>query len=92
MQHPVKSLLLSSALLLVSGAALAQPNMTDMLMQLDTDGNASVSLEEFLKPYEMQFRHLDQNGDGGISKAEAEQFVQQMRQHMEQMRQQAPKQ
>ncbi|QFY88755.2 EF-hand domain-containing protein [Magnetovirga frankeli] len=88
----MKTIITATALLLASTAALAQPNMTDMLMKLDADGNGSVSLEEFLKPYEMQFKHLDQNGDGGISQAEAEQFVKQMQQHMQQMRQQAPKQ
>ena len=86
----------AAALLLVTGTALAQPpqgNPADMFMkQFDTDGNGGVSLQEFLKPQEVQFQHMDKDGNGEISKAEAEDFIKQMREHMMKMQKNAPSQ
>lgn len=71
----------------------AQPpsagSMADMFMQqLDADKDGKVSKEEYMKPHNMQFAHMDTNGDGVLDKAEIEAFAQKMQQQMQQMRQQ----
>ena len=58
------------------------------IQQFDTDKDGKVSQQEFLKPAEGQFRHMDKNGDGYITPDEAQAFQQEMQQRMEQMRQQ----
>lgn len=78
---------------LFSAPLFAQPpagaSMSDMfIQQLDGDKDGKVSKAEFLKPQEMQFAHIDTNGDGNLDKAEVEAFAQKMQQKMEQMRQQ----
>ena len=63
--------------------------MADAFMhQLDADKDGKVSKAEFLKPHEAQFAHIDKNQDGSIDKAEIEAFAAEMRQHMEQLKQQ----
>jgi Ca2+-binding EF-hand superfamily protein len=43
-----------------------------MFEKLDTDGDGSVSKEEFLRVHEERFTKMDTNGDGVISKEEIE--------------------
>ena len=80
---------LSSPLLAEQAPQGAPPSMSDAFMQqLDADKDGKVSKAEFLKPYEAQFAHIDKNKDGSIDKAEIEAFAAEMRQHMEQLKQQ----
>jgi Ca2+-binding EF-hand superfamily protein len=66
-----------------------QPNPTDRFFeQLDTDKDGKVSQEEYLKPGVEQFGKIDKNGDGYVSRDEAEAYHSQMQQRMEQMRRQ----
>jgi len=84
------------AIMMVSAPLAAQQhgNMAPgqmFLKQLDTNGDKSVSMDEFLKPYQMQFGHMDANKDGGVSGAEAEAFMKKMRERMMQMQKQRQK-
>jgi Ca2+-binding EF-hand superfamily protein len=64
-----------------------------MFMQnLDTNKDGKVSKEEYLKPGEEQFRQIDKNGDGAITRDEADAYHKEMQQRMEQMRQQTQQQ
>lgn len=58
------------------------------IQQFDADKDGKVSEQEFLKPAQGQFRHMDKSGDGYITPDEAQAFQQEMQQRMEQMRQQ----
>lgn len=86
------------ALIAMSSPLLAQeapqgtpPSMSDAFMQqLDADKDGKVSKAEFLKPYDAQFAHIDKNQDGSIDKAEIDAFAAEMRQHMQQLKQQQP--
>ena len=93
----MKSILVSTiALLAISAPLAAQQPQGQMshgkmfLQQLDEDKNGSVSEQEFLKPQQMQFKHMDKDGDGTVTEAEADAFAKEMQQHMQKMRQQQP--
>jgi len=88
------------ALAALSSPLLAQPapegaplSMSDAFMQqLDADKDGKVTKAEFLKPEEAQFAHIDKNQDDSIDKTEIEAFEAEMRKHMQQLKQQQPKQ
>ncbi len=66
-----------------------RPDPARMFMQgADLNQDGRVTLEEFLKPGEEQFKRMDRNHDGAITADEAEQFSREMQQRMQQMRQQ----
>ncbi len=80
---------LSSPLLAQSVPEGAPPSMSDAFMQqMDADKDGKVTKTEFLKPHESQFAHMDKNQDGSIDKAEIDAFADEMRQHMEKLKQQ----
>ncbi|MCB1874898.1 MAG: EF-hand domain-containing protein [Chromatiales bacterium] len=86
MKMRVCALLLAAAPLT---AFAQQPSMAQMFMkQMDGNGDGKVTLEEFQKPTEGQFRKMDTNGDGVIDSSEAEVFATEMQQRLQQMRQQ----
>lgn len=65
------------------------PNLEEMFFkQFDADGNGSVSKEEFMKPTEAQFDHMDKNSDGNLDAAEVQAFNAEMKQRMQQLQQQ----
>ena len=81
------SCLIASASLYAQNPAGAPASFSDaFMMQLDEDKNGSVSKQEFLKPQEAQFAHIDTNKDGQIDRAEIDAFAQKMKQQMEMMR------
>ncbi len=88
-------------LLAFAGPLLAQtapqgqgtPDPTEMFMkQADTNKDGKVSMDEFLMPMKQQFKYIDKNNDGSISREEAQAFNQQMQQRMQQMRERAEQQ
>ncbi len=48
--------------------AAMREKMVDRFQDLDADGDAIVTTEEFKKPYASLVRHLDTNGDGELSR------------------------
>ncbi len=80
-------------LALISGTAFAQPapQMADMskmfFEHLDSNKDAKVSLQEFQKPTDMQFKAMDKNNDGSVDQAEFKEFNAKMMQRAQQMRQ-----
>lgn len=71
-------------------ALAQQPSMAKLfMMQMDADKDGKVSLAEFQKPTEAQFRRMDKNSDGFVDDGEAEAFSKIMEQRLEQMRQKA---
>lgn len=69
------------------------------MQRFDANQDGSVSLDEFkapqIKAIEQQFTFMDKGNDGNVDRGELDQFAQEMRKRMEQMRQQggqAPKQ
>ena len=48
--------------------AAMREKMVDRFQDLDADGNAVVTTEEFKKPYANMVRHMDKNGDGVLSR------------------------
>ena len=68
-------------------AAVAQPPMdfspAEMLKRADTDGDGTVSRDEFIKArtarLEQTFERMDANGDGKLDEQEAEAGAEQMR-------------
>ena len=49
-----------------------KPSRIDFVARMDRDGDEKISLEEFSKRAVQHFKRADQNGDGEVSKAEAE--------------------
>ncbi|WP_078118132.1 EF-hand domain-containing protein [Thiosocius teredinicola] len=88
----MKKALIVAALL--SAPAFAQqppqmPNLEEMFFkQFDADGNGEVSKQEFMKPTEAQFDHMDKNGDGNLDSSEVAAFNSEMKQRMQEMQQQ----
>ena len=65
------------------------PSPSQMFMQqMDANQDGAVTLEEFQKPTNEQFKYMDKNGDGRVTGDEAEAFHQEMQQRMQQMQQQ----
>jgi len=62
------------------------------MQRFDANKDNVVSLDEFkapqIKMLEQQFTFMDKNKDGNIDRDEVDQFAQEMRNRMEQMRQQ----
>ncbi len=48
--------------------AAMREKMVDRFQDLDADGNAVVTTEEFKRPYANMVRHMDKNGDGVLSR------------------------
>ena len=92
----VKKIMIAVALL--SAPVVAQqppmqlPQMPDLeeifFKQFDSNGDGKVSKEEFLKPTEAQFDHMDDNHDGALDRAEIKAFNEAMQQRMKELQQQ----
>ncbi len=88
------------ALTLASTPAFAQqmqmPQMPDMevmfFKQFDANQDGQVSKNEFLKPTEAQFDHMDKNGDGALDAAEVKVFNEQMTKRMQELQRQMQQQ
>lgn len=52
----------------LAGRMGGQHQPGQMLQQMDTDGNGSVSKQEFMAAAEARFAKMDKNGDGVLSK------------------------
>ncbi|MHA1599330.1 MAG: EF-hand domain-containing protein [Alphaproteobacteria bacterium] len=48
--------------------AAMREKMVDRFQDLDADGDAMVTTEEFKRPYANLVRHMDKNGDGELSR------------------------
>ncbi len=89
-----KIFLLSAIALAVSTApALAEHHEKDgqhgkdrIFIKMDTDGNGIVEKEEFMDHTEERFNDMDLNNDGEITKDEAEQAHEKMREKVKEMR------
>ena len=89
------------ALALFAAPALAQqpsmqPQMPDLeemfFKQFDTNADGRVGKDEFLKPTEAQFDHMDTNKDGALDRAEVKAFNDEMQKRMEEMQRQMQQQ
>jgi Ca2+-binding EF-hand superfamily protein len=92
------------AVAFATGSAIAQqatgpmapgqmPDLEKMFFQqFDSDGDGMVSKQEFLKPTEAQFDHMDQNKDGLLDSAEVKAFNEAMTQRMQEMQRQMQQQ
>ena len=89
MKSALPALLLAAALPVAAQPQGAnQPSPSQMFMQqMDENQDGKVTLEEFLKPHQEQFAYMDKNGDGAITADEADAFIQEMKQRMQQMQQ-----
>ena len=93
---PLLVLLLVISMPLVAQTPGGSPQGQDpgqMFMQrFDANKDNVVSLDEFKTPQiemlEQQFTFMDKNKDGNVDRGELDQFAQDMRKRMEQMRQQ----
>ena len=54
------------------------------MLELDTDRDGNVTLEEFMKPTQTGFREMDKNGDGLLTKPEVDAYSKEMQQRMQQ--------
>ena len=88
-----KLFLLSTIALAVSTApALAEHHEKDgkhkdrIFVKMDSDGNGVVEKEEFMDHTEERFDDMDINNDGEITKDEAEQAHEKMREKFKEMR------
>jgi len=60
------------------------PSPSEMFIQrMDTDHDGKVTLEEFQRPTNEQFKYMDKNGDGAVTADEADAFHQEMQQRMQ---------
>ena len=78
------------ALCFLSAPSLAQqPQMPDLeeifFKQFDANQDGQVSKEEFLKPTEAQFDHMDSDQNGALNQAEIKAFNEEMTQRMQEM-------
>lgn len=88
----IRTALLAAAIAAVvaTPAAFAQmphgmPNLGDMfLKQFDANHDGKVTRDEFIKPTEAQFDHMDTNGDGAVDASELETMQTEMMQRMQQ--------
>lgn len=58
------------------------------IQQLDADKDGKVSLQEFTKPSEQQFRQMDRSGDGFVTAEEAQAVAKDMQQRVQEMQKQ----
>ena len=70
------------------GGAMGGSPSQMFMQQMDANQDGSVSLEEFQKPTNEQFKYIDKNGDGNLTADEVETFHQEIQQRMQQMQQQ----
>lgn len=83
------------ALTFLAAPALAQqpqmPQMPDLeevfFKQFDSNQDGQVGKDEFLKPTEAQFDHMDTNKDGALDHAEVQAFNAEMQKRMQEMQQ-----
>lgn len=80
------------ALAMISTTAFAQqgqmPNLDDVFFkQFDANQDGQVSKQEFMRPTEAQFDHMDKDGDGSLNRAEVKAFNDEMQQRMREMQQ-----
>jgi Ca2+-binding EF-hand superfamily protein len=88
------------ALVFASPLALAQqgqmPAMPDLekmfFQQFDTNQDGVVSKQEFLKPTEAQFNHMDKDGNGALDRNEVKAFNEEMERRMQEMQRQMQQQ
>lgn len=88
------------ALTFICPAAFAQqgqmpqmPNLDEMFFkQFDTNQDGMVSKEEFLKPTEAQFDHMDRDKNGALDQAEVKAFNDEMKKRMQEMQRQMQQQ
>lgn len=90
MKPIVTALLLCAALPVMAQQPGANaPSPTQMFMQqMDANQDGQITLEEFQRPTNEQFKYMDQDGNGAVTAEEAEAFHQQMQQRMQQRMQQ----
>jgi prolyl-tRNA synthetase len=69
------------------GGAMGGSPSQMFMQQMDANQDGSVSLEEFQKPTNEQFKYIDKNGDGNLTADEVETFHQEIQQRMQQMQQ-----
>ena len=94
MKKIIIALSLLSAPVLAQQQAMPQmPNLEELFFkQFDTNQDGQVSKEEFLKPTEAQFDHMDRNKDGMLDKAEVKAFNDEMKQRVLEMQRQMQQQ
>jgi Ca2+-binding EF-hand superfamily protein len=85
------------ALALFGGAAYAQPGqMPDLdamfFQQFDADKNGMVTKNEFIKPTEAQFDHMDGDGNGMLDAKEVQAFNAEMKKRLQEMQRQMQQQ
>jgi Ca2+-binding EF-hand superfamily protein len=85
------------ALVFLSPLALAQqgqmPDLEKMFFQqFDTNQDGMVSKQEFLKPTEAQFDHMDKDGNGALDRNEVKAFNKEMERRMQEMQRQMQQQ
>lgn len=85
------------ALAFIAAPALAQqpqmPNLEEIFFkQFDANGDGRVDKDEFLKPTEAQFDHMDGNKDGALDQAEVKAFNDEMQTRMQEMQRQMQQQ
>jgi hypothetical protein len=99
----MSSKFLPVVLIAVAAPALAQQQggapqspSEGFLQNFDANNDDRVSLQEFKAPQvqslEEQFRYMDKNQDGSLDTGEIDAFHEEMRQRMEQMREQRGRQ
>ncbi len=88
------------ALAIICPPAFAQqgqmPQMPDLgemfFNQFDENRDGSVSRDEFLKPTEAQFDHMDRDKNGALDQAEVKAFNDEMQSRMQEMQRQMQQQ
>lgn len=90
MKPIVTALLLSAAFPLMAQQQGANtPSPSEMFMQqMDANKDGQITLEEFQRPTNEQFKFMDKDGNGAVTAEEADAFHQQMQQRMQQMQMQ----
>jgi len=90
MKHMVATLALSMSLAAPAFAQQPENQSERFLKTFDANQDGQVSKDEYIKPHiqqlQGQFDYMDKNKDGGIDKAEADAFAQELQQRMQQQR------
>jgi Ca2+-binding EF-hand superfamily protein len=75
------------------GQMPAMPDLEQMFFQqFDTNQDGVVSKQEFLKPTEAQFDHMDKDGNGNLDRNEVKAFNEEMERRMQEMQRQMQQQ